>query len=302
MAYTTVNELPEKLVADLLGSEYILLTDPNYSYKVSLDNIETYITTVTQDSYQELKNKVIDDVSNYVHANAIHYIAKATEDIAKGTPVKLIQNVDEDYIYVAIAGANDTAIGICEDGLLSGELGEIMVSGILDGIDTTMWTEGDLLYAVGGGISNIKPTSDKIQFIGYVLNVATSGKILINGTDSKPEAREVSFANTGTTVTATNVQDAIVELDSEAFVVEGRVTAVETRVTDVESSITDLQEIVFQQATAPTIAQGASDGDIWMDTTTNTLNVYREYPIGTGVYRWEPLLYKWDDTVDGGNW
>ena len=63
-----------------------------------------------------------------------------------------------------------------------------------------------------------------------------------------------------------------------------------------------LKSLIFQQATAPTIPQGASDGDIWLDTTSNTLKVYREYPIGTGVYSWEPLLYVNNDVVDGGLW
>lgn len=71
---------------------------------------------------------------------------------------------------------------------------------------------------------------------------------------------------------------------------------------NLQGQITDLQEILFQQDTTPTVEQGASEGDIWLDTTDDTLKVLREYPLGTGVFRWEPLLYKWDDTVDGGSW
>jgi phosphopantothenoylcysteine synthetase/decarboxylase len=156
-----------------------------------------------------------------------------------------------------------------------------MVAGVLTGYNTLGFTEGDLLYAGASVLTNVQPTNEYIKFIGYVLNRAENGKILISNSDPFPDAKQIAYDNTGTELTANNVQDAISEVNTK---------------------IATMEEIVFQQATAPTIAEGASDGDIWMDTTTNTLNVYREYPLGTNVYRWEPLLYKWDDTVDGGSW
>lgn len=282
MSYTTINDLQEKLIDEIYGSEYLLLTDQDNSYKVSVDTISEVLISLTSDIEQTLKNKIIDDVTNFVHANAIHFVATAKEDIVKGQPVKLITDPSfPETVFVGLAGANDVALGICEDGCLQGEQGEFMVSGILTDINTTQWTAGDFLYAIDGALTTVQPTADKIQFVGYVLNSAPSGKILVSGTDPYPDARQILFDNNGTDLTSTNVQDAITEVDSR---------------------MTTMEEIVFQQATAPTAAQGASDGDIWMDTTTNTLNVYREYPIGTGVYRWEPLLYKWDDTVDGGSW
>lgn len=281
MAYTTITDLQERQLSQIVGSEFLLLSDPSNSYKVTLNTINERLIELSAGTYQELTNKVIDDVSNYVHANAIHFAAKAVGDIDKGTPVVLVSDIDEDFVYVAPCASDDNAVGICEDGLLDGELGEIMVSGILSGYDTSAWLEGDLLYSSNGVLTNTQPSTGKIQFIGYVLNSATNGKILVSGSDPYPDARQILFDNTDTDLTSTNVQDAITEVDSR---------------------MTNMEEIVFQQAVAPTIAEGASDGDIWMDTTSNTLNVYREYPTGTGVYRWEPLLYKWDDVVDGGGW
>lgn len=305
MSYTTITDLPEKLQNDLVGSEYMLLADPDYSYKVSLNTINDTLLQLSAGSYQELTNKVIDNVSNYVHANAIHFVATASNgDIEKGQPVKLVSDPGSDYIYVERAtGQYDQVIGLCEDGILDGETGEIMAIGILDGLDTSAFSEGALVYSDLGTLTTIQPTGYNKNFVGFVLNVsATAGKILVTQDDPRVDAIEIFFSGTGSNIVATNVEDALIELDAEAQVVEGRVTSVEGRVTTVENAVTDLQEIVFQQATAPTVAEGASDGDIWMDTTTNTLKVYREYPLGTGVYRWEPLLYKWDDTVDGGSW
>ena len=283
MSYTTINDLPERLIGQLVGSENLLLTDPDYSYRVTLDTLNEKLIELSAGTYQELTNKVIDDVSNYVHANAIHFVATATQTMPKGTPVNLVAiNYDTtNVIYVAPATQSTEIVGIVEDGINNGESGEIMVFGILNDFDTSAWSEGDSLYVDDTGIVNSQPATGNIQYIGRVLAKGTSGKIMVTGMDPFPDAREIAFEPTGTDLSSTNVQDAIVEVDTR---------------------VNDLEEIVFQQADAPTEAEGASDGDIWMDTTTNTLNVYREYPINTGVYRWEPLIYKWDDVVDGGSW
>ena len=281
MAYTTINDLPERLKEDLLGTEFLLITDPDYSYKTTLNSLNERLLELSAGSYQELTNKIIDSVSNYVHANAIHFSAVAVQNILKGVPVKLVQSAVAGYVYVDIAGANDVAIGVCEADMLAGQVGLVMVAGVLEDYDTSAWTEGDLLYAGNTVLTNIQPSGSKIQFIGYVLDVSTSGKLLISGSDPFPDAEQITYSNTISGLSATTVQGAIDEI-------EGRVQTIE--------------EAIFQQATAPTAGQGASDGDIWMDTTTNTLNVYREWPTGSGVYRWEPLLYKLDDVVDGGSW
>lgn len=281
MSYTTIMDLQEKLKSDLLGSEYLLITDPDQSYKASLNTINEVLLELSASEFQQLTNKVIDDVTNFVHANAIHFYAKAVQTIPKGAPIKMVQNSDELYVYVDIAGDNDVVIGIAEQTFAGDSVGAIMSMGVLTGIDTTQFNEGDFVYSAGGGLTNVRPSVGRGQLVGYVINVGNEveGKLLVSTSGS--DAYQIVFNNANTNIQANNVQDAIIEVDNR---------------------VNSLEEIVFQQATAPTIEQGASDGDIWMDTTTNTLNVYREYPIGTGVYRWEPLLYKWDDVVDGGSW
>lgn len=281
MSYTTVNDLPERDFSQLLGTENLLLTDPDNSYRVTIETVNAKILELSSASIQTMTNKVIDDVSNFVHANAIHYVAKPMQNISKGTPVNVVPNADTTSVYVDIASSAGTTVGVCEEDMVVGSLGSIMIAGVLSDFDTTTWVENDLLYSSGGVITNVQPTSDSIQFIGYVLNSATLGKILISAADPFPDARQILFSGVASNLESTNVQDAIIE---------------------VESRITDMEEVVFQQANAPTTEEGASDGDIWMDTIANTLNVYREYPVNTGVYRWEPLIYKLDDTVDGGSW
>ncbi len=72
--------------------------------------------------------------------------------------------------------------------------------------------------------------------------------------------------------------------------------------TTLSNRITELEQTIFKQTTAPTTAQGANEGDIWYDMAHETFNVYREYPVGSNVFIWEPLIYHNADTINGGNW
>jgi hypothetical protein len=224
MGYTTINELPEKLVDDLVVTDYLLLTDPTKSYKVTLDSINKLLIDVSAGAYQEMTNKVIDDVTNFVHANGIHYAATAIQDIPKGSPVKLVEDVVNDLVYVDIATSNDdSVIGICEDGLLSGEQGEIMVTGIFTGTDTSAYTEGTLLYYQEGSITDAPNDFLSSQPIGYVLNVsATEGKILIANPSTSFIASSISYANSTSGLAAVNVQDAIDEVAARKIVTTGK--------------------------------------------------------------------------------
>ena len=216
--YTTINELPEQIIDNLTTHEYLLITDATTSYKLSISTLNQLLINTSAGTYQNLTNKVIDSVSNFIHANAIHYMATAVEDIPKGSPVKLVKNTTNDIIYVAKATLNtDNIIGICEDGLLSGAQGEIMVVGIIDGINTSTWVEQDILFYQDGVITNHPNKTYRSQIIGYVLNSGVNGKILVTSEASNVIASNVSYENTGTNVDATTVQDAITELSNRVI-------------------------------------------------------------------------------------
>lgn len=71
---------------------------------------------------------------------------------------------------------------------------------------------------------------------------------------------------------------------------------------EINNRITELEQTIFKQDTEPTIAQGANEGDIWYDLLNDTFNVYREYPVGSNVFIWEPLIYHNNDNINGGTW
>jgi hypothetical protein len=71
---------------------------------------------------------------------------------------------------------------------------------------------------------------------------------------------------------------------------------------NIDGRINELEQTIFKQSTAPTVAEGADEGDVWYDTANETFNVYREYPVGSGVFIWEPLIYHNNDIINGGTW
>ena len=81
------------------------------------------------------------------------------------------------------------------------------------------------------------------------------------------DALGVSIAPSGS-ITATNVQDAILQLADHTF----------------------------RQATAPS-GTNVEQGDFWYETDTETLHVYRE--VSSGSFEWVPILLS-TSIVDGG--
>lgn len=80
-------------------------------------------------------------------------------------------------------------------------------------------------------------------------------------------ALQITFAPSGS-VTATNVQDAILQLSDHTF----------------------------RQATAPS-GTNVQQGDLWYETDTEDLYLYRE--VSSGVFEWSPILLS-TSIVDGG--
>jgi hypothetical protein len=215
MSYITLTDLPELNLSSLNTSEFLLVADTENSYKVSLNTLNQFLLQATGDSYQVLRNKIIDDVSNYVNANAIFYNAQSVQNIAKGTPVKLVSTNSDGIVIVDIcSNPNDVSIGVANTDMVANVTSEVMVLGIMKNIDTSSYSEGSPLYVGNGGLISTEPSIGLIQFIGYVISVGVSGSILINNTNTAVEARSVHFDNSQSQLDTNNVQNAIVELES----------------------------------------------------------------------------------------
>lgn len=64
------------------------------------------------------------------------------------------------------------------------------------------------------------------------------------------------------------------------------------------SRVSALENATTQSATAPGVAY---PGDTWYDTVNNIFNVYREYPVGSGIFIWQPIILNNDGSLDCGS-
>ena len=73
--------------------------------------------------------------------------------------------------------------------------------------------------------------------------------------------------------------------------------------TNVQDAIIQLADHTFRQAATPT-GTNVEEGDFWYETDTETLHVYRE--VSSGVFEWVPILLgnsnSDSDTLDGGSY
>jgi len=95
-----------------------------------------------------------------------------------GTPVVSLADNDGVNTYPAIGLVADNSIGAGADG-------RVLISGILENVDTSTYNVGDAVYldSTAGDLTSTRPTSDteKVQKVGLVTRQAVSGSILVIG-------------------------------------------------------------------------------------------------------------------------
>lgn len=158
-----------------------------------------------------LTNKTLDSITNKIGANHIHYKVKATQTLVRGDVVKVVgYNAGENAFEVAkVASASDFSIGIVYTNMSNGDLGDIINTGLLEGINTSAFAIGTILYPnTSGGFTSTKPTSGYYQAIAYVVRShAVNGTILIEASEPQPTSLS-QFQNDSNFVTASQVDPA----------------------------------------------------------------------------------------------
>jgi hypothetical protein len=174
-------------------------------------------TAVQPASTDTLTNKFIDSITNQVGADHIHLKVQASEAITKGNVVKVTgYNSGENALRVGkVSSVADVAVGIAHDDIANGAFGAIINTGVLDGINTSAFTVGTILYPnTSGGLTSTAPTSGAYQALAYVIRSQTNnGGILI-------EASEPNF----TRATA-NTANTLVQRDGSGNFSAGTITA-----------------------------------------------------------------------------
>lgn len=141
---------------------------------------------------QTLTNKTITDLTNEVHAETVHEkIANSTGvDLTPGQAVYVTTyNVGLDAFNAVLADADGTgtmpAVGIVSETITNGSTGEVVISGLIENLNTAAFSVGDRLFisTTAGALTATRPTgTSQIQSVAQVIRShATLGRILVLG-------------------------------------------------------------------------------------------------------------------------
>jgi hypothetical protein len=132
--------------------------------------------------------------------------------ITKGSVVKVV-GVAGGFVGINLAQADsvansETAFGIVAEDIADSSNGFVAINGIINGLNTNAFTEGDILYlstTSAGAITNVKPASPNyIVVVGYVAKKsATDGHILLHVQNDTRQAVEIQLAASDETTALT---------------------------------------------------------------------------------------------------
>jgi hypothetical protein len=132
--------------------------------------------------------------------------------ITKGSVVKVV-GVAGGFVGINLAQADsvansETAFGIVAEDIADTSNGFVAINGIIHGVNTNAFTEGDILYlstTSAGAITNVKPsTPNYIVVIGYCAKKsATDGHILLHVQNDTRQAVEIQLAASDETTALT---------------------------------------------------------------------------------------------------
>ena len=132
--------------------------------------------------------------------------------ISKGSVVKVV-GVAGGFVGINLAQADsvansETAFGITAEDIADTSNGFVAINGLVNGLNTNAFTEGDILYlstTTAGAITNVKPASPNyIVVVGYVAKKSASdGHILLHVQNDTRQAIEIQLAASDETTALT---------------------------------------------------------------------------------------------------
>jgi hypothetical protein len=122
--------------------------------------------------------------------------------ILKGTPVYQTGTAGN-FMEIAPADASSAAtmpaVGVLAEDLIAGAEGTLLLMGRISGIDTSAFSEGDVIYvASGGGYTNTRPTGESVlvQNLGRVTKVnASNGGGVVMGSGRSNDVPNLTDGN-----------------------------------------------------------------------------------------------------------
>jgi len=172
-----------------------------------------YDTTLKALSYN---NDVTNNTIHIGQETQLKVYNNTGSTIAKGAPVYITSTTSGfTYPLIALAKADTqttgNAIGLTNEAIATGSEGYVVINGILNGVNTSSFTVGDILYVSpysAGQLMNTYPPTAYAVKIGVVAYVNSSnGSIYVNQSNAYVVSNgiigQVAIANGGTNGTAT---------------------------------------------------------------------------------------------------
>jgi hypothetical protein len=213
--------------------------------------------------------------------------------IAKGSVVRVV-GVAGGFVGINLAQADsiansETAFGIVAEDIADSSNGFVAINGIIHGLNTNAFTEGDILYlstTTPGAITNVKPASPNyIVIIGYCAKKsAVDGHILLHLENDTRQAVEIQLAasdettalTTGTAkmtfrmphaMTLTSVRASLTTAQASGSIFTVDINQSGTSVLGTKLTIDNTEKTSVTAATAATITTSAltDDAEITID-------------------------------------
>ena len=216
------------------------------SITVNLDDSIT-LSSVTADSFY---GDLYGDIYGAIHI-PVKNVSGGT--LSKGTPVYATGAVGASgavEVEASLAGTGSTmpAMGLLDQDLSNNGQGDVVVSGVLQNIDTDTpgYSVGDELYvSAAGGLTTTRPagSSELVQKIGKVIRVQqNTGEILVQGagrTNDVPNSfstsGDVTVGGDATVTGDLTVNGTTVTLNTETLTVEDNIIVLNSNVTGTPS-------------------------------------------------------------------
>ena len=158
------------------------------------------------------------------------------------------------------------AIGLIESTVNDGEDATVLISGVLDGLNTNSFTVGDALYldTTAGGLTTTRPTSSTVQVqkVGVVTKSDSStGSILVIGAGRVNDVPNEITALTGVALDAVNLGAFSGSTISDNVTIKAALQALETAVEAAEESsvITEIDGNVNDLITLSGVAENTTN-------------------------------------------
>lgn len=193
----------------------VLSSSVNGYYDLKLEN--NFAGGIVTNSTFDAGEVVTWDGDQFVNGNprvltSVHNATGGT--LTKGTPVYVSGTHVSGLPTVAGADSNGAstypAIGLVLNDITDGNDGKVVMSGIIDTINTSSYSAGDALYisSTAGVLTTTRPTasSEQVQKVGLVTRVhATSGTIEVLGAGRTNDVPNELTALTGVALDATHL-------------------------------------------------------------------------------------------------